>query len=93
MFSNFQQIRCENIGIKLRKVLKLRSWSLTHSSLVLSNGIKVTNQFIFNFAMQCIPKVCSLTHKERKHANFKMGLGQIHKEKFKMKPIYTNQPK
>ncbi len=62
--------------------------------LVLSNGIRVSNQIIFNFAMQCIPKVCSLTlTKKKRHKNLKMGLGQIHKQKFKMKPIYTNQPK
>lgn len=33
------------------------------------------------------------SQKKKRHKNFKMGLGQIHKQTFKMKPIYTNQPK
>jgi hypothetical protein len=62
--------------------------------LVLSTGVRVNNQLVFNFRNAMHTQgVFTNSHKERRHENFKMGVKQIHKQKFKMKLIYTNQQK
>jgi hypothetical protein len=84
MFINSQQTRrCENIGIKLRKVLKLRSRSFD-TPLVLSIGFRVNNQINFQFCNAMHTQgMLTNSHKERRHENFKMGLKQIHKQSLK----------
>jgi len=54
----------------------------------LSNGTRVKNQLIFGFVMECKLKVNSLTLTKKEGTGiFKIGLGWIHKQEFKMKLI------